>query len=209
MANSDFMNDFMQGFNGGFSFTTNLLPLVLTILGSWKIFEKAGIEGWKALIPVYREYLIFDLAKEKKSNFWIYIGSYVALFVSAVGMGFFVALGAGLHNDGLVLVGIGFLALMLVSLGFMVVYLVRAHYKLFMLFGKEKGMAILFAIFSNIGLLITGFDSSVYEGNKVPTNNENTDNVHTNISNEKINFCSNCGSKVEGNFCQNCGNKIE
>ncbi|MBQ6130489.1 signal peptidase I [Candidatus Saccharibacteria bacterium] len=29
---------------------------VLTIIGRWKIFTKAGQEGWKSLIPIYAEY---------------------------------------------------------------------------------------------------------------------------------------------------------
>ena len=29
---------------------------VLTVIGRWKIFTKAGQEGWKSLIPIYAEY---------------------------------------------------------------------------------------------------------------------------------------------------------
>jgi signal peptidase I len=45
--------------------------LILTIAGLWKIFEKAGEQGWKALIPVYNCYLWLKLLK--KPWWWIFI----------------------------------------------------------------------------------------------------------------------------------------
>lgn len=36
----------------------SLIIFILTVVGMWKVFEKAGIDGWKALIPVYNIYLI-------------------------------------------------------------------------------------------------------------------------------------------------------
>lgn len=34
---------------------------ILAVVGKWKVFEKAGIAGWKALIPIYNDYILFDL----------------------------------------------------------------------------------------------------------------------------------------------------
>lgn len=39
-----------------------LAILVASIAAQWKIFEKAGIEGWKALIPFYNSYCLCELA---------------------------------------------------------------------------------------------------------------------------------------------------
>ena len=30
---------------------------VILVAGMWKMFEKAGIAGWKAIIPIYNIYL--------------------------------------------------------------------------------------------------------------------------------------------------------
>jgi hypothetical protein len=50
-----------------------LLPLiVLTIVGLWKVFEKAGIPGWKALIPVYNSWLLMEMAG--KPGWWALVG---------------------------------------------------------------------------------------------------------------------------------------
>ena len=34
---------------------------VLQVIANWKIFTKAGEEGWKSLIPVYSNYVSFKI----------------------------------------------------------------------------------------------------------------------------------------------------
>lgn len=35
--------------------------MVASLVGEWKIFEKTGREGWKAIIPFYNSYTLFDI----------------------------------------------------------------------------------------------------------------------------------------------------
>lgn len=58
---------------------TNTLLLILTIIivfvvlyvvCIWKIFEKAGEEGWKSLIPIYNKYVLVDIAG---LNWWWFL----------------------------------------------------------------------------------------------------------------------------------------
>ncbi len=44
-------------------------------IGYWKLFEKAGIEGWKSLIPIYSEFVIMDkiVGKPKWWIIWLLI----------------------------------------------------------------------------------------------------------------------------------------
>lgn len=35
--------------------------ILLPFIASWKLFKKVGIQGWKALIPVYNVYLMFKI----------------------------------------------------------------------------------------------------------------------------------------------------
>jgi signal peptidase I len=46
-----------------------LLATFLPVVGLYKLFEKANIEGWKALVPVYNYYLWLKLIE--KPNWWI------------------------------------------------------------------------------------------------------------------------------------------
>lgn len=43
--------------------------VVLMIAAQWKIFEKAGVAGWKCLIPIYNVYLLFIIAG--KPGWWL------------------------------------------------------------------------------------------------------------------------------------------
>lgn len=43
--------------------------LVLMIAAHWKVFEKAGVAGWKCLIPIYNLYLLFLIAG--KPGWWL------------------------------------------------------------------------------------------------------------------------------------------
>ena len=45
-----------------------LIFVAVMVVAMWKIFEKAGIEGWKALIPFYNIYVAYKMAW---GNGWI------------------------------------------------------------------------------------------------------------------------------------------
>jgi hypothetical protein len=38
-----------------------LVFVILTVVAYWKIFEKAGVPGWKALIPIYNIYILLQI----------------------------------------------------------------------------------------------------------------------------------------------------
>lgn len=42
---------------------------ILTLIAYWRIFTKAGVAGWKAIIPYYSGYVMFKIAW-KTSVFW-------------------------------------------------------------------------------------------------------------------------------------------
>lgn len=44
--------------------------LVLVIIGSWKVFTKAGKPGWACIIPFYSQYCQFDIAW---GNGWMFL----------------------------------------------------------------------------------------------------------------------------------------
>lgn len=55
----------LGGVMAGFSavtFILSLIPTILLIVAQWKIFVKAGEEGWKAIIPVYNLVVLFKIA---------------------------------------------------------------------------------------------------------------------------------------------------
>ncbi len=46
----------------GVSAIFGLIIIILTIIALWKVFEKAGQPGWKALIPIYNAVIMFRIA---------------------------------------------------------------------------------------------------------------------------------------------------
>lgn len=64
VATTDDASVFAGVFLGMFSMVyliTILAVIVITLIGYWKIFEKAGYEGWKAIIPFYNLYILYKL----------------------------------------------------------------------------------------------------------------------------------------------------
>ena len=40
---------------------------ILTIVAHWKMFTKAGVEGWKSIIPIYSDYVLYKIVWNTKS----------------------------------------------------------------------------------------------------------------------------------------------
>lgn len=62
----------------GFDFFWLVFAVVMLIAG-WRVFEKAGEEGWKVLIPFYNSYTLFRIAGR---NGW----GFLLLFVPLVNL---------------------------------------------------------------------------------------------------------------------------
>ena len=43
---------------------------IITIIGMWKMFSKAGVPGWGAIIPIYNLYLLFKISM---GNGWLFL----------------------------------------------------------------------------------------------------------------------------------------
>lgn len=61
-----------------------LIIYIITVAGLWKIFEKAGLEGWKAIIPVYNLYLM--IVKIAKLEWWYIILIFIPIVNFFVGI---------------------------------------------------------------------------------------------------------------------------
>ena len=50
-----------------------MLPLLIFyVICLWKVFEKAGVEGWKAIVPVYNGWVLAEIAG--KPGWWGIVG---------------------------------------------------------------------------------------------------------------------------------------
>ena len=125
-----------------------LVIYIFMVIASWKIFTKAGIEGWKSLIPIYNAYLLYKIAGV---SFWVYgLGlPVVASILSTISQN---------TEDALQ---------MLFSLASCVI-MIYAYWKfsegLAKSFGKGTGFALGLLFLPNIFQLILAFGDAKYQG---------------------------------------------
>ena len=65
---------------GALSVVFGLIWYLLLALGRWRMFEKMGLEGWKGLIPIYADFLLYRYCWQDLF-FWISLAA--ALFSGA------------------------------------------------------------------------------------------------------------------------------
>ncbi|MBQ1516584.1 MAG: hypothetical protein IIZ46_00065 [Clostridia bacterium] len=64
MYDSDFMYEYSTQTSSGSSAFSNFMSIALAIIlvvSYWKMFQKAGEEGWKAIVPLYNSYTLTSL----------------------------------------------------------------------------------------------------------------------------------------------------
>lgn len=180
--------------------------LIMSIIGLWKMFTKAGKEGWKALIPIYNLVVLCEIVGI--SPYWILIVFVCALLNVVPVVGQLLSLAASIY----------FAVILSVSIA--------------KSYGKSDDYAIGIFLLTPIFYMILGMGSSIYQGpkpmndpvykwleelfgkkNQTSTNSSNANNNvgAAEILNESaVRYCGKCGTKVAAgeNFCVNCGNKL-
>lgn len=178
-----------------------LICYILSIIGQWKVFKKAGKNGWEALIPIYN---IYTLCQVVGVDPWWIVITFVAFIVEA----FIPALS---------------ILATLVTVYFGILIAVSTARS----FGKSDGYAVGIYFFGFIFYLILGFGSSEYLGPK-PMNdilfkdknsfqNDSASNTNVNnsvneasVSTQRFNYCPSCGYQlvIDARYCPKCGKEL-
>ena len=58
----------------GIYFLVGLAMLIVSLIGMWKVFVKAGKPGWGAIVPFYNLYCLFDMSF---GNGWLFLLTFV------------------------------------------------------------------------------------------------------------------------------------
>ena len=127
-----------------------LILCVFIVICNWKIMEKAGEAGWKALIPGYNYFVMADISLTKPTSlvvFFVFLGGALLCFLGCIPyIGFLFASIAGM--------------IMTVANGIL-------NFSLAKSFGKEVGFCVLSIFFPPIVRAILAFGGSEYTGDKV------------------------------------------
>lgn len=163
--------------------------IIILIVAMWKVYEKAGKEGWKSIIPIYSYFVLTEIAG---IEWWWFLLAIADNIVSSL--------------DIKSLESIANLISLFASF--------NIYYNIARKFNCNKKKAILAGIFPGIFVLIFGFSKKeVYNANIPVSKNgifgTTEDNVVNNNDddNKKTVYCQNCGTKInkDSKFCTNCG----
>ncbi len=181
--------------------------VILYLVGLWKLFRKAGKNGWEAIIPFYNTWVLVEISG---LSWW-----YALIILSTSIVSFL-----GMDN----LSGLCNLASLVASF--------FCYYNISKKLHKDTGFAILMTLFSGIVIPLVGlsnsysFDHSVPVSENGPINQNsqsargNSDVVTTDFqsindsSNARntasVKFCPYCGKQLDENvkFCGNCGKEV-
>lgn len=126
---------------------------VLMIVAWWKIFNKAGEKGWKAIIPVYNSYTMYKVSW-KTSIWWIVLALSIVCGIGAAILASSTT--ASPSVIGLILYYAAAIATLVIQIIFYV--------KLSKAFGKGAGFAVGLIFLNVIFILILAFGSAQYVG---------------------------------------------
>lgn len=160
---------------------------IVYVIALAKLFNKAGEDGWKAIIPFYNTFVLIQIAG---LNWWYFLIAISGTICSIIGI------------DGLNYI----CNLASLAVNFFIFYNLAKKMK-----QQPIGFAVASIFVAPIITMVLGFSSKyTYDKNIVvspngpigDTNNENT-------SEEK--YCLGCGVKLKPGvkFCDNCGKKVD
>lgn len=124
---------------------------VLLAAGLWKMFDKAGEAGWKAIVPFYNVYILFKISWQT-SMFWAMI---------LCGLSGAVLYAFGFMNGVEMMIYISY-ALSIVAA------IIKAVlcYNISLAYGHGLGYFIGLYLFDAIFIMVLGFGASRYAGNR-------------------------------------------
>ncbi len=132
---------------------------VVYVIGTWKVFTKAGIAGWKSIIPIYNTYLQFKISW-KTSKFWQIIGMLVGvwiLYMISLGVASFDSLAAQV-------VAIILLIAVIVLEIIILVIEIKQWLRMAKAYGKGTGFGVGLILLNPIFMIILGFGKAEYQG---------------------------------------------
>ncbi len=184
----------------------SVICLTLTILyliGLWKLFQKAGKNGWEAIVPFYNSWTLIEVSG---LNWWYFL---ILISISIINLLKLFMIYILKTN----LIFLNILTIIASLANFAVLFFI--FYNLGKKFHKEPiGFGVLGLFFSSIVVMIAGFSNNYkFDDNVTVSKNGPIDdaNRNTNNNSEPERYCLGCGQKLKPDikFCENCGKKVE
>ena len=168
-----------------------LITSIIEIIGLYKVYKKAGYNGWEVFIPFYNSWILLKISE---LNSWYYLALISPIILSLTDI------------EELTLLS----SLCVLVTNFFIYYNISKKFE------KDLFFAILLVLFPFVMIPILGFSKNcIYNKNiKVsehgPIKDNSTQNNYNQNNTTKNNYCCYCGNQLDknANFCRYCGNKI-
>ena len=140
-----------------------LLIWFLGMLSEWRVFQKMGFNGWKSLIPLYHDFLLF---KGTYGNGWRALTLWLAPAGGMVLGTIFAGIGAAVARNSsgagpVVLAILGSLCMM-AGLVAAVVIEILLYFKLAQMFNKPKSFGVGLVLVTPVFMLLLGLSDEKY-----------------------------------------------
>ncbi len=129
---------------------------LVSIVGLWKMFEKAGYAGWKSLIPILNVYIMYEISGNKKL-FPVLIVSNIVYMVSMIWRSVIYASDPSASSPFLTALAV----LGVISAVVMFIVVLKMLAGLAVAFGQGMLWFFLLLFFAPIAFVIMGFSSSI------------------------------------------------
>ena len=201
ISTSDISNGLIAALGGFFAFFVIIViaVVVVQIVASVKVFQKAGVDGWKAIIPYYNTWVKCEIAGVV---WWFFLLVLATSITSVLG-----------------LVALAPLAGLVSLFGSFAV-----NYNLAIKFGKDPiGYGIGLTLLPVVFYSILAFGDAKYNDAEVSTygpipeskvaevkekHETKANQTTTEKKTAKAKFCKNCGAELDGGkYCSNCGSE--
>ena len=193
--------DSLESILGGAVIFLVILVLILLayaiflIVCQWKLFKKAGKNGWEAIVPFYSTWVLVEIAG---LNWWYFLIAISGTVASILGLTK-ISWITWLTN------------IASIAVNFFIFYnIAKKMHK------EPMGFAIGGALVSWIMIPILALSKKyVYDASVAVSPNgpigDNKENNNNNTAAEPERFCLGCGQKLKPGqaFCENCGKKVE
>lgn len=133
---------------------------IVSIIAYWKLFEKAGEPGWKAIIPYYNTFKLAQIATGSNLVGWILIGLSAVYLVLTVVMQVAMAFFDSDDSAFMLIMILFYLLAMMFSLG-VAGLSGYTHFMLGKSFGKPTVWNVLMIFFSPFLIIAMGFDKNL------------------------------------------------
>ena len=173
---------------------------VLLIVAYWKLFKKAGKNGWEAIIPYYNSWTLNEIS----GAHWIW---WIVLIIAGAGFG------NGISGNISNIIKTSAIASMCGAATILANLVISIN--IAKKFGKGTGFGVLCALLPIVGYPILAFGSAKYD-EKIETAphgifDREWNKAHAKEVKKVSNNCPSCNEKITAkmNNCPNCGTKLK